>query len=95
MIKDCHVDVSDLKNAHIIFGPDLAGLSGRTVRRKPKQVEIKIVAYPCDFLALHKFIVPTADIMFVNGLRFLLTRLQGIQLITIKYLPRWKAKIIG
>eukprot|EP00804_Cyclotella_cryptica_P019618 CCRYP_013971-RA/>CCRYP_013971-RA protein AED:0.48 eAED:0.48 QI:0/-1/0/1/-1/0/1/0/81 len=36
-----------------------------------------------------------ADIMFVNGIPFLLTRSWGIQLITIEFLPRRTANIIG
>jgi hypothetical protein len=95
LIDDCPIDHIDLKNAHSIFGPDLASVRGRTVRRKPERVEVNVVAIPKDFLRLHKFITLTADIMFVNGLPFLLTRSRGIQLITVEYLPRRTAKTIG
>eukprot|EP00804_Cyclotella_cryptica_P031059 CCRYP_015979-RA/>CCRYP_015979-RA protein AED:0.11 eAED:-0.01 QI:0/-1/0/1/-1/0/1/0/114 len=33
--------------------------------------------------------------MFVNGVPFLLTRSRGLQLITVEFLPRRTAKIIG
>ena len=50
LIDDCPVDTDDLKNAQKIFGPaDLAGLRGKTVRRRPERVEVKIVAFPRDF----------------------------------------------
>jgi hypothetical protein len=35
LIDDCPIDIANLRNAHKIFGPDLAGLLGRTVRRRP------------------------------------------------------------
>ncbi|KAL7480380.1 hypothetical protein ACHAW6_006074, partial [Cyclotella cf. meneghiniana] len=95
MIEDCPVDHVDLKNAHTIFGPDLASIRGRTVRRKPERVEVRVVAVPRDFLKLHRFITLTADIMFVNGIPFLLTRSRGVQHITVEYLPRRTATIIG
>jgi hypothetical protein len=49
LIDDCPVDTVDLKNAQTIFGPDLAGLRGKTVRRQPERVKVKIVAIPRDF----------------------------------------------
>ncbi|KAL7488005.1 hypothetical protein ACHAW6_013599 [Cyclotella cf. meneghiniana] len=33
--------------------------------------------------------------MFVNGIPFLLTRSRGLQLLTVEFLPRRTAKIIG
>eukprot|EP00804_Cyclotella_cryptica_P010069 CCRYP_018044-RA/>CCRYP_018044-RA protein AED:0.31 eAED:-0.77 QI:0/-1/0/1/-1/0/1/0/270 len=44
---------------------------------------------------MHKYVTLTADIMFVNGIPFLVTRSRGIQLITVEFLPRRTAKIIG
>jgi hypothetical protein len=35
MISNCPVTANAVKNAHQIFGPDLAGIRGRTVRRPP------------------------------------------------------------
>jgi hypothetical protein len=49
MIDDCPIDNTDLKNAHTIFGPDLAGVRGRTILRKPERVAIKVVEIPRDF----------------------------------------------
>jgi hypothetical protein len=37
MISNCPVTVSAVNNAHQIFGPDLAGIRGRTVRRVPPE----------------------------------------------------------
>eukprot|EP00804_Cyclotella_cryptica_P006894 CCRYP_007059-RA/>CCRYP_007059-RA protein AED:0.47 eAED:-0.58 QI:0/-1/0/1/-1/1/1/0/231 len=95
LMDDCPIDVSDLRNAHTIFGPDLAGLRGRTVRHRPERVTTDIVVIPRDFVQQHRFVTLTADIMFVNGVPFLVTRSRGIQLITVEFLPRRTAKIIG
>jgi hypothetical protein len=40
MITNCTVTESAIKNAHIIFGPNLAGVRGRTVRRAPESVRV-------------------------------------------------------
>jgi hypothetical protein len=37
MISNCPVTASAVNNAHQIFGPDLAGIRGRTVRRAPPE----------------------------------------------------------
>jgi hypothetical protein len=56
-----------------------------------------MVTIPRDLVLLHKSIVLTADIMFVNGWPFLLTRSRRVQLIiiTVEYLPNRTAKVIG
>jgi hypothetical protein len=56
MIANCPVDHIDTKNAHTIFGLDLAGIRGRTVGQRPERVKVWVVAIPWDFLALHRFI---------------------------------------
>ena len=38
MIKNCPIDSTDVSNARAIFGPDLASVRGKTVRRKPKSI---------------------------------------------------------
>jgi hypothetical protein len=38
LIADCPVTMRDIKNAHCIFGPDLANLRGKTTRTKPEHV---------------------------------------------------------
>ncbi len=44
------------------------------------------------FVELHKYVTLVADVMFVNGLPFLVTSLQGISLVTIEYLKSRTAK---
>ena len=47
---------------------------------------------PRDFVQLHKYLTLVADVMFVNGLSFLVTSLQGLSLVTIEHLPLRTAK---
>ncbi len=43
MISNCSITESAVKKANLIFGPDFAGVRGRTVRRPPKPVRIEYV----------------------------------------------------
>jgi hypothetical protein len=44
LLLNCPVNPSNVANAHNIFGPDLASLRGKTVRRKPLHVYEHYVA---------------------------------------------------
>jgi hypothetical protein len=92
LINNCPVTVHDIKNATRIFGPDLANLGGKTTRTKPERVRVKIVQIPWDFVQLHKYVTLVADVMFVNGLPFLVTSSRGLSLVTVEYLPSRTAK---
>jgi hypothetical protein len=92
LINNCPVTVQDVENANRIFGPDLANLRGKTIRTKPEHVRIEYIQIPRDFVELHKYVMLVADVMFVNGLPFLVTSLQGISLVTIEYLKLRTAK---
>ena len=67
MITSCTVTESTIKNAHIIFGPDLAGVRGRTVRRAPESVRVDHIQIPRVILDRHMMVMLTVDCMFVKG----------------------------
>ncbi len=92
LITNCPITVQDVENANTIFGPDLANLRGETIRTKPEHVRIEYVQIPRDFVELHKYVTLMADVMFVNGLPFLVTSLRGISLVTVEYLKSRTAK---
>ena len=85
LIANCPVTVNDVHNANQIFGPDLANLRGKTVRRKPEHVGTDYVDIPRDFMDRHRNVTLTADVVFVNGLPFLITFSRGINLVTIEF----------
>ncbi len=80
----------DVDNAN--FGPDLVNLKRKMTRTKPERVRIKYVQIPQDFVQLHKYVMLVADVMFMNGLPFLVTSLRGLSLVTIEHLPSRTAK---
>eukprot|EP00804_Cyclotella_cryptica_P004287 CCRYP_013486-RA/>CCRYP_013486-RA protein AED:0.93 eAED:0.93 QI:0/0/0/0.5/0/0/2/0/352 len=69
-----HVSAPEIANANKLFGPDLGGVRGKTVRQRPSAVRPEYVRIPQDLYERHKFVTLTADVMFVNGLPFLVTR---------------------
>jgi hypothetical protein len=92
LLTNCPVTVRDVDNANQIFGPDLAKLRGKTTRTKPERVQVEYVQIPRDFVQLHKYVTLVADVMFVNGLPFLVTSSRGLSLVTIEHLPSRTAK---
>jgi hypothetical protein len=83
------------KNANQIFGPDLANLRGKMIRYKLEHVRVDYMKTPWEFAKMHKYVMIVADMMFVNGLPFLVTSLKGICLIRIEFLPSRTAKCLA
>jgi hypothetical protein len=95
MITNCPVTVSAAENANTIFGPDLAGVRGRTVRRPPDAVRTDYVQLPRVILERYRMVVLTADVMFVNKVPFLVSQLRGLNLLTAEFLPTRTAKSLA
>ena len=72
-IENCPVSPTYITNAHVIYVPDLAGVQGKTVRKKLTTVDMEKLRIPNDFYLLHRFVTLTADVMFVNGVEYLTT----------------------
>jgi hypothetical protein len=85
---------TDITNARNIFGRNLAAVRGKTVRSTPERVNTELLAIPDDYHRLHRFVTLAVDVMFVNGLAFLVTISRDIRLRTAEYLPTWTAKAI-
>jgi hypothetical protein len=93
-LSNCPVTISDVRHAHQIFGPDLAGLRGKTVHHPPLHVQMEYIDIPLSILDNHRNVTVTADVMFVNGLPFLITASRGLNLVTIEYAsPRTASNI--
>ena len=69
MILNCPVTIADVKRAIDIYGPDLASLKGKTVTKKSRiaKVENSITKYQNGNICL------CVDVMFVNGVQFLIS----------------------
>ena len=78
-LKNCSVVPDNITTARSIFGPNLLGLRGKTVRQRLERVVPEYLDIPRDYYRLHHFVTLTADIMFVNGLLFLITMSRDIR----------------
>ncbi len=63
-------------------------------RTKPERIPVEYVQIPWDFVQLHNYVTLVADVMFVNGMPFLVTSLQGLSLVTIEHLQLRTAKCL-
>jgi hypothetical protein len=86
-IKDCPVTVKDAMVAYKIWGPSVAALKEKTVRKKPEPVKTETVYIPKEICELHKGVTLTIDIFFVNSIHFFITLSQVLYFTTVTHLP--------
>ena len=72
-IKDCPVVEKDVDLAEAIFGPDVATLKKKTVRRTPGQIVTDTVSILSELVRKHSSIELCMDIIYVNKIGFLTT----------------------
>ncbi len=92
MILNCPVTPNAVQNAHRIFSPDLAGVRGRTVRRPPDSVTTNYIQIPRALLEWHQRVTMAVNVMFVNGVPFLVSMARGLTLVTAEHMPTRTAK---
>jgi hypothetical protein len=73
LIAKCPVNTTNISNAHVIFGLDLASIKGKTACRTRAPVVADYVAVPCSLVDNNKVITMAGDVFFVDGMAFLLT----------------------
>jgi hypothetical protein len=61
-------------------------------RKQPEHVRVDYMEIPQNLINMHKYVTLVAEVMFVNGLPFLVTLLRGISLVMIDLLPSRTAK---
>jgi hypothetical protein len=95
-VKNIPIMPSDLTRANAIFGRDSRrNVQGKTVRVKSARVYTDRISIPGDFHRLHRFVTLTGDVMFVNGVAFLVTLSRDIRLVTAEFTPSCTAKQLG
>jgi hypothetical protein len=87
MIKNCSVTTTDIDNARKLFCDEIATLRGKTVRNTPDAMMADYVEIPKEILDLNKAVTIAADVMFMNGLPFVVTISQKIKFATTEYVP--------
>jgi hypothetical protein len=85
-IKYCPVTIQDIDVATKIWGNNIAGLKGKTTRRKTHPVARDYVKVPKELLKLHKEVFLITDIFFVNKIPFFLTLSQNICVTDVNHL---------
>ncbi len=94
MISNCPIAPTNITNARTIFGPELASVQGKMVRRTPVPVVADHVAVPCMVVERNKVVMMVADIFFVNGTPFLVTLSRNIKFVMVEHLPVRMAKAL-
>ena len=78
--------VEDVNVALNIWGKNIGELKGKTTRSKPNTVARDSVKIPMDLLKLHKEVLLTLDIVFVNNISFILTLSRKICFTAVNHL---------
>ena len=92
MITNYPMSPTAVINTNCLFGPDLAGVREQTVRRPLESVTMNHVQIPRALLEQHQRVTLAVDIMFVNGVPFLVSVSSGLNLVTAQYTPSCMAK---
>ncbi len=95
LLKDCPVTNDDIKNAHAIFGPNLASIRGKMIWCKLATVGTDYVDILRALINVHSCIMVAVDIMFVSRVPSLVSVLHNINLITIEHAPQRHAPKLG
>jgi hypothetical protein len=95
LITNCPITTTNISNPHVMFGPDLASIRGKTVQRTPVPVVADYVAVTCSLVETNKVITMAADVFFVDGTAFLLTMSRQIKFITAELVPVRTAKSLA
>jgi hypothetical protein len=95
LLKDYPITNADIIHAHKIFGPDLANIRGKTVHHKPEQVTTDYIDIPRAILDVHSRVTLVANVMFINGVPFLISASRNINLRTIEHVPHCTAAKLG
>ena len=95
LLKDCPVTNDNIKNAHTLYGLNLATIRGKTVWRKPTRVVIDYVNIPRVLVDVNQRVTLAANVMFNNLVSFLVSVLCNIYLITIEHAPHCTTTKLG
>jgi hypothetical protein len=94
-LKDCPISQGNVKNAYAIFAPNLANISGKTVRQRPEYVETDYVEISQQPLLIDSNVTLLADVIFVDLVPFLVSASGNINLVTIEHVPKQSAYKLG
>ncbi len=91
LLQDCPVTVQDLSVALKIWGPSVAMMQGKTVRKTPPPVQQSIILIPKEIRQRHKKVTLVIDIFFVNKIPFFVTLSLRICFLSATHMANRKA----
>ena len=77
----------DITNSSDIYGPHIAGVSGKIVRGSPERVNTELVEKRPRVIPRQESVTLAADVFFVNEIPFLLTVSRNIKFCTVENIP--------
>ena len=86
LIQNCPVNVKDVMNCEMIYGPDVYTLKGKSTRSKPLPIVLDYVEIPRELKAKHEYVKLCADVMYIQGITFLVTVSKRLKFITVERL---------
>jgi hypothetical protein len=92
MILNCPVTVDDVIRAHKIYGPSIAALKGKTVRRSPEPVVTDLIEIPQSILQANMKVSLSGDVFFVYQIPFFTTISRNLKFTTVENIPSRTAK---
>ena len=82
ILQDCNIATRDITNAKLIFGPNLHAIRGEMVRCSPQPAITHYIDIPRVIRECDRDVDISADVFFINGLPFIVTRSQQLKFIT-------------
>ena len=89
-IKNNPFDESDADAAEDIFGPDIQCLKGKKTRTRSSHVHLPKINVHTMILSRYKIVTVAGDVMFINGLRFFVSKSRNIKFTTGEYIKNAK-----
>ena len=86
-LPNCPYTSRDVQIAEAIYGKDLGNIKGKTTRTNPPKVTGEVIPCPHHILQHYNNITLVADVMYVNGIPFFVTKSRHIMFGTINALP--------
>ena len=88
LLPNFPIATDEITNINSMFGPDLVCVRGKKVRNKPSRVDMEEYVNISEyFYKLHKLVMLTANVMFVNGNVFMITAARKLKFVTVKHNP--------
>ena len=95
MIPNCPVNKADILRAEDIFWANVGSLQGKSVRQKSPRIVTTIHELPTEIMQRHGKVTIEADIMYINGIPFVVTTSHHIHFCTAELIKNEKSTTIA